>query len=107
MHWSIFGAFTDQVVRDTSKRPTSACKKSIVDETFVNFYRYHKRNLFGEHQFDVPEVEYTTFDTPFGRFGVFTCFDILFHDPAVQLVKQVLYACSVCVCTNWHTSLNT
>ncbi|KAK1338034.1 hypothetical protein QTO34_001141 [Cnephaeus nilssonii] len=52
--------------------------------------RYHKQNLFlGEDQFNVPkEPEVVTFDTAFGRFGMFTCFDILFHDPAVTLVKD-------------------
>ncbi|XP_012928168.1 pantetheinase isoform X2 [Heterocephalus glaber] len=52
--------------------------------------RYHKQNLFmGEEQFDTPrEVEMVTFDTAFGKFGVFTCFDVLFHDPAVALVKD-------------------
>ncbi|XP_032956316.1 pantetheinase-like isoform X3 [Rhinolophus ferrumequinum] len=52
--------------------------------------RYHKQNLFmGEDQFNKPtESEVVTFDTPFGRFGMFTCFDILFHDPAVTLVED-------------------
>ncbi|KAK2489754.1 hypothetical protein MC885_016566, partial [Smutsia gigantea] len=53
--------------------------------------RYHKQNLFmGEEQFNVPkEPEVVTFNTTFGRFGIFTCFDILFfHDPAVTLVKD-------------------
>uniref|UniRef100_A0ABI7XAC6 Pantetheinase n=1 Tax=Felis catus TaxID=9685 RepID=A0ABI7XAC6_FELCA len=52
--------------------------------------RYHKYNLFmGEDQFNVPKKpEVVTFDTIFGRFGIFTCFDILFHDPAVTLVKD-------------------
>ncbi|NP_999298.1 pantetheinase precursor [Sus scrofa] len=52
--------------------------------------RYHKQNLFlGEDQFDAPkEPEIVTFDTTFGRFGIFTCFGILFHDPAVTLVKD-------------------
>ncbi|XP_019480642.1 PREDICTED: pantetheinase isoform X5 [Hipposideros armiger] len=52
--------------------------------------RYHKQNLFlGEGQFNIPkEPEVVTFSTPFGRFGMFTCFDILFHDPAVTLVKD-------------------
>uniref|UniRef100_A0A8C5P5I0 Pantetheinase n=1 Tax=Jaculus jaculus TaxID=51337 RepID=A0A8C5P5I0_JACJA len=52
--------------------------------------RYHKQNLFlGEDQFDAPrEPEFVTFNTSFGKFGIFTCFDILFHDPAVTLVKD-------------------
>ncbi|KAM6185222.1 pantetheine hydrolase VNN2-like [Rhynchocyon petersi] len=51
--------------------------------------RYHKYNLYYEPQFDVPEKpELVTFNTTFGRFGIFTCFDILFHDPAVKLVKD-------------------
>ncbi|XP_026561293.1 pantetheinase isoform X1 [Pseudonaja textilis] len=53
--------------------------------------RYHKFNLFkGEQQFDIPkEPELATFDTAFGKFGLFTCFDILFHDPAVILITQL------------------
>ncbi|XP_034274718.1 pantetheinase-like isoform X1 [Pantherophis guttatus] len=53
--------------------------------------RYHKFNLFKvERQFDFPkEPELATFDTAFGKFGLFTCFDILFHDPAVTLVTQL------------------
>ncbi|XP_063165951.1 pantetheinase-like [Candoia aspera] len=53
--------------------------------------RYHKFNLFMvEHQFDSPkEPDLVTFDTAFGKFGLFTCFDILFHDPAVALVTQL------------------
>ncbi|XP_053143657.1 pantetheinase-like isoform X2 [Hemicordylus capensis] len=52
--------------------------------------RYHKFNLFmSEVQFDSPkEPEFVTFDTAFGKFGIFTCFDILFHDPAVALVSK-------------------
>ncbi|XP_016349925.1 biotinidase [Sinocyclocheilus anshuiensis] len=53
--------------------------------------RYHKQNLYFEVAFDAPpECKYITFTTPFaGRFGVFTCFDILFRDPAVTLVKEM------------------
>uniref|UniRef100_A0A452F285 Pantetheinase n=1 Tax=Capra hircus TaxID=9925 RepID=A0A452F285_CAPHI len=52
--------------------------------------RYHKQNLFlNEDQFNAPkEPEVVTFNTTFGKFGIFTCFDILFHDPAVTLVRD-------------------
>lgn len=61
----------------------------VYDKTGTLVARYHKETLYGEPQFDKPPVtEYIYFDTPFGRFGVFTCFDILFHDPAVSLVTK-------------------
>ncbi|KAJ8306080.1 hypothetical protein KUTeg_016625 [Tegillarca granosa] len=51
--------------------------------------KYHKYNLFYEPAFDVPnEPEIVTFETPFGLFGVFTCFDILFHDPPIELIQN-------------------
>ncbi|XP_042330048.1 biotinidase isoform X2 [Sceloporus undulatus] len=51
---------------------------------------YRKQNLYFEYAFNTPpEVDYTIFDTPFaGKFGIFTCFDILFYEPAVSLIKQ-------------------
>lgn len=52
--------------------------------------RYHKYNLFFEEAFNTPpQPEIITFDTPFaGRFGLLICFDILFHEPTVALVKK-------------------
>ncbi|KAI5706825.1 hypothetical protein M8J75_011727 [Diaphorina citri] len=52
--------------------------------------KYRKFNLFLEYAFDTtPQPEMITFNTDFGvTFGTFTCFDILFPQPAVQLAKQ-------------------
>lgn len=43
--------------------------------------KYHKTNLYYESQFDYPVPEAKYFDTPFGRFGLLVCFDLLFSDP--------------------------
>ncbi|KAM9383747.1 biotinidase [Pholidichthys leucotaenia] len=59
--------------------------------------RYHKHNLYFEAAFDKPpHLEVITFDAPFaGRFGLITCFDILFHDPTITLletgVRQLIF----------------
>jgi pantetheine hydrolase len=52
--------------------------------------RYRKYNLFlGEPAYNKPNyVDYTYFDTPFGRFGAIVCFDIIFDQPAVELVEK-------------------
>lgn len=50
--------------------------------------RYRKYNLFLEVFDKPPSVEVAYFDTPYGRFGVFTCFDILFKSPAVELIEK-------------------
>lgn len=68
--------------------------------------RYHKYNLFApEIQFDFPkDSELVTFDTPFGRFGVFTCFDIFSYDPAVVTVKD-FQVDSVLYPAAWYNTL--
>ncbi|XP_063220854.1 vanin-like protein 2 isoform X2 [Bacillus rossius redtenbacheri] len=52
--------------------------------------RYRKYNLFLEHEFDkTPTPDISIFETDFGvKFGVFTCFDVLFKAPAVAMVQQ-------------------
>lgn len=51
--------------------------------------RYHKRNLYDESPlFDPsPEVEYITFDTPFGKFGTIVCFDLMHFTPTQVLLN--------------------
>nr|XP_014711629.1 vascular non-inflammatory molecule 3 [Equus asinus] len=68
--------------------------------------RYHKYNLFApEVQFDFPkDSEFVTFDTPFGKFGIFTCFDIFSHDPAVVVVNE-FQVDSVLYPTAWYNTL--
>ncbi|XP_037380515.1 biotinidase isoform X2 [Talpa occidentalis] len=60
--------------------------------------RYRKHNLYFEAAFDTPlKVDHIVFDTPFaGKFGIFTCFDILFFEPTIRLlrdfeVKHIVY----------------
>ena len=51
--------------------------------------KYHKQHLYHEKQFDTPaKCKFVTFVASFGvRFGVFTCFDMLFKSPAVDLIR--------------------
>ena len=53
--------------------------------------RYHKQHPFLNEMKVVNRPltpEFITFDTPFGKFGTFVCFDALFHDPAIPLVTK-------------------
>ncbi|RWS21701.1 vascular non-inflammatory molecule 3-like protein [Leptotrombidium deliense] len=52
--------------------------------------KYRKYHLYGESDhFDFPEKqEFTTFETPFGKFGLFVCFDSLFKEPAIEMVEK-------------------
>ena len=54
--------------------------------------KYHKMNLYAAESvtFNTPRVtEVVTFTTSFGvTFGTFTCFDILFKSPAMNLIEQ-------------------
>jgi pantetheine hydrolase len=52
--------------------------------------KYRKYNLFmSEPSYDQPPtVDYSYFDTPYGRFGAIVCFDIIFRQPSVLLVEK-------------------
>jgi len=62
----------------------------VFDRSRAVVAKYRKYNLFGEYymtQTATPDI--TTFKTDFGvTFGIFTCFDILFRSPALELVKK-------------------
>lgn len=62
----------------------------VFDRTGKVIARYRKTHLFMELQFsmtDKPEI--VTFDTDFGvTFGTFVCFDILFHEPSLNLTRN-------------------
>lgn len=52
--------------------------------------KYHKQHLYHEKAFNTPQKpEIVIFKTSFGiEFGVFTCFDMVYHDPAIELVEK-------------------
>lgn len=62
----------------------------VFDRSGTVVARYRKFNLFGETGFSsTPEPEFSTFQSDFGvKFGIFTCFDIMFEKPAISLVKD-------------------
>ena len=53
--------------------------------------KYRKYNLFYlelDTYDSPPTVDYAAFKTPFGYVGTFTCFDILFKEPAITLIEK-------------------
>uniref|UniRef100_A0A6G1SN41 Pantetheinase n=1 Tax=Aceria tosichella TaxID=561515 RepID=A0A6G1SN41_9ACAR len=62
----------------------------IFDPTGTLIRRYRKWNPFTETEIfaKAPKLEHVYFDTDYGRFGVFTCFDMIFKEPAVELVER-------------------
>ncbi|GAB6023861.1 Nitrilase, member 2 [Chamberlinius hualienensis] len=59
-----------------------------VDGTLIT--NYYKINLYGEPMFDQPPTDSGSiyFDTSFGRFGLLTCFDLLWYEPTIQVVQD-------------------
>lgn len=61
----------------------------VYDNNGTLIAKYHKINLFYEFMFNPSTSnDAVSFETPFGIFGVFTCFDILFRNPVVVLAKE-------------------
>ncbi|KAK9504619.1 hypothetical protein O3M35_010915 [Rhynocoris fuscipes] len=62
----------------------------VFDRKGTLIARYRKYNLFGEKFLNRTETpDFVTFDTDFGvTFGTFICFDIIFENPAVGLVRD-------------------
>lgn len=49
---------------------------------------YKKFNLFNEKQLNRTDLKLSTFKTPFGKFGIALCADILFEQPIKDLVEK-------------------
>ncbi|XP_058463790.1 vanin-like protein 1 [Malaya genurostris] len=62
----------------------------VYDRNGVVIARYRKYNLFGERGINTTtSVETVRFETDFGvLFGTFTCFDLMFDQPALQLIRD-------------------
>jgi pantetheine hydrolase len=62
----------------------------VFDPTGAFIRRYRKWNPFTASEIfsKAPKLEHAYFDTDYGRFGVFTCFDMLFREPAIELVER-------------------
>lgn len=62
----------------------------VFDTDGTMLAKYHKQHLFHEKAFNTPQKpEIVIFKTSFGvKFGVFTCFDMVFRDPAIELVEK-------------------
>lgn len=60
----------------------------VLDPSGKFISRYRKYNTFTEVFNKAPELDHAYFDTPLGRFGVITCFDILFKTPTIDLVEK-------------------
>lgn len=80
----------------------------VFDRKGVLISRYRKTHLYGNEwgSTDVRRVpELATFQTDFGvTFGHFICFDMLFYDPALKLVKE-LNITDIIYPTYWFSEL--
>lgn len=66
---------------------------------FIRRYRKYNPFVITELFDKAPSPEHIYFDTPYGRFGLFTCFDLLFKVPAIDLVEK--YAIDTVIFPTW------
>ncbi|XP_074032951.1 vanin-like protein 3 isoform X2 [Leptinotarsa decemlineata] len=99
----------------TSNNSTGFCPSSgiVLYNTNVAFDRngfvsgrYRKWNLYGEYQLSVPPTaELVTITTKNNNtFGIFTCFDILFNVPALNLTRDLAIK-NIIFPTHWFSEL--
>lgn len=88
---------TKQTCRPNSKVGSLICPEwgyltlntdVVLDSSGKFIKRYRKENIFIEIFQKAPTTEWAYFDSPYGRFGIFTCFDLIFKRPAVDLVEK-------------------
>lgn len=76
----------------------------VIDHKGIIINTYHKYNLFGEYDMDKPKLEKIVIQTDFGlKFGIFTCFDILFKTPAQELLQEQIDG--IIFPTYWYSEL--
>ncbi|RZB39275.1 CN hydrolase domain containing protein, partial [Asbolus verrucosus] len=103
-----------QKVETKSTNQTENCQNAdncfyntdvVFDKNGTIVYTYHKYNLFGEKELDKPPTaEDVVIETDFGaKFGIFTCFDILFKKPAQDLLSDKVDA--IIYPTMWFSEL--
>ena len=88
-----YGDIVECDIRNDSNCPTDGHYMFNTDVAFGSdgsvVAKYHKMQLFHELYYNVPpKPDFIYFDTSFGRFGLFICFDILFNSPGIELVNK-------------------
>lgn len=79
----------------------------VFDRSGVIISRYRKYNLFGEAGISVtPRPDVSHFTTDFNvTFGHFICFDLMFREPALDLLKAPLDIHDIVFPTMWFSEL--
>ena len=75
----------------------------VFDTSGLLVSRYHKLHMYDETPlFDpAPEAEYSIFDTPFGKFAMIVCFDLLHYYPT-QVLLEIMGINNLLVTSAWN-----